>query len=238
LFEETGEGGGPHHAVYIRRAGAPSAVRVGDGFALALSPDANWVVTLPDDDPFRLNLVPLTPGQPRVVSGHGLQYEFARFFPAGDRLLVGGSMAGAPERMFIQPLAGGKPLPLRTDVFLTYPAISPDGQRVAGMDAGGRLVVLPVEGGDPQVIASGVQRAVVHWSRSGNSLLVQSDSIPARLLHVDLQTGQFEPWKELAPSDLAGVSLIWPALVSQDERTVVYSYRQELSELFVADGWR
>jgi len=243
LFEETGEGGGPHHAVYIRRtgvrgAGAPSAVRVGNGFALALSPDANWVVTLPDDDPSRLNLVPLTPGQPRVVSGHGLQYEFARFFPAGDRLLVGGSMAGAPERMFIQSLAGGKPEPLRTDVYLTYPAISPDGQRIAGTDFGSRLVVLPVAGGDPRVIATGIERAVVRWSRSGDSLLVQSDSIPARLLRVDLETGRFKPWKELAPADLAGVSLIWPALVSEDERTIVYSYRQELSELYVADGWR
>ncbi len=238
LFEETGEGGGAHHAVYIRRWGARSAVRVGEGYALALSPDANWVAILPDGDPTTLNLVPLTPGQPRVLSGHGLKYACARFFPAGDRLLVGGSTPGSPERLYVQALDGSKPEPLPANIFIARPAISEDGKRIAGVDNDQRLVVLPVEGREPKVISTGLAQAVVRWSHSGNSFLAQSDDVPASLFRVDVDTGRSKPWKQIAPFDLAGVGLIWPALLSQDERTLVYSFQQKLSELFVVDGWR
>ncbi len=238
LFEETGEGGGAHHAVYIRRSGARSAVRVGDGFAFALSPDANWVVTLPDADPTSLNLIPLTPGQPRVLSGHGLKYACARFFPSGDRLLVGGSLPGGPERLYVQPLDGSKPLPINTDAFVGYPAISEDGKWIAGVDDEQRLLVLPVEGGAPKVIATGLARAALRWNQAGTTLLVQSDSVPAKLLRVDVETGRSKPWKEIAAFDLPGIGLIWPAVLSHDERTLVYSFQQKLSEIFVVDGWR
>ena len=238
LFEETGEGGGPHHAVYIRRAGARGAVRVGEGFALALSPDGNWAVTLPDNDQTVLNLVPLTPGQPRVLSGHGLKYDFARFFPGNDQLLVGGRMGGAGARLYVQKLDGSAPQPLRTAIYLSRPAISPDGKQIAGVDSEQRLMVLPVEGGEPRVVASDFRPTVLDWSRSGGGLLAQSAAVPAALLHVDLQTGHYKNWKEIAPFHLSGVTRIWPAVLSANEGTIVYSYQQVLSELFVADGWR
>src|SRR5579862_169972 len=239
LFEETGEGGGAHHSVYIRRAGSPGAVRVGDGFALALSPDANWVVTLPDQDPGSLNLIPLTPGQPRVLAGHGLEYQFARFMPRGDQLLVGGRLSGGPTRLYLQAINGGKPEPVGVNLYLSNPAVSPDGKQVAGVDSDHRLMVLPLGGGEPRVIATGFSGTVLRWSRSGKSLLAQSSgTVPAALLQVDLESGHSKPWKDIAPFHLTGVSLIWPAVLSEDERTIVYSFQQKLSELFVVDGWR
>jgi hypothetical protein len=62
--------------------------------------------------------------------------------------------------------------------------------------------------------------------------------VPAMLYRVDLETGNCKPWKEIGPPDLANVSKIWPAHLSQDEHTIVYSYPRILSELFVVDGWR
>jgi DNA-binding winged helix-turn-helix (wHTH) protein/WD40 repeat protein len=238
LFEETGEGGGVHHAVYIRRANSRSAVRVGEGFAMAISPDGNWVVTKPDGDQTTLNLVPLTPGEPRTLSGHGLKYNFARFFPSGDRLLVGGSLTGGPARLFVQALDGSAPAPLGANAYLSHPAISEDGKQIAGVDAEQRLVLLPVDGGEPKVITTGFAPTVLRWSHSGKTLLAQADSVPAMLFRVDLETGRYKLWKEIAPFDLAGVSTIWPVVLSQDEHTIVYSFLQNLSELFVVDGWR
>lgn len=238
LFEETGEGGGSHHAVYVRKLGEHSAVRVGEGYGLALSPDANWVVTLPDEDQSKLNLVPLTPGQMRTISGHGLQYEFARFFPSGNRLLVGGSMPGGTARLFVQWLDGGKPEPLQANVYLMHPAISDDSRWIAGVDSDQRLTVVPVDGGEPRVIARGLAHAVLQWSHSGNSLLAQSDAVPASLLRIEVSTGRYKLWRVIGPFDLAGVGTIWPAVLSADDRTLIYSYQQKLSELFVADGWR
>jgi DNA-binding winged helix-turn-helix (wHTH) protein/Tol biopolymer transport system component len=238
LFDETGQGGGAHHAVYIRRANAPGAIRVGEGFGMAISPDGNLVVTKPDGDQTTLNLVPLTPGQPRTLSGHNLKYDFARFFPGGDRLLVGGSLGGRPPRLFVQALDGSGPAPLGASAYFFRPAISADGKQIAGVDAEQRLVVLSVAGGEPKVIATGFTPTVLRWSHSGKTLLAQADSVPATLLRVDVETGRCTPWQEIAPLDLAGVSHIWPAVLSQDEHTIVYSFLRNLSELFVVDGWR
>ena len=41
LFDETGEGGGAGYAVYVRKTDDAPAVRLGDGHALALSPDGS-----------------------------------------------------------------------------------------------------------------------------------------------------------------------------------------------------
>jgi DNA-binding winged helix-turn-helix (wHTH) protein/Tol biopolymer transport system component len=236
LFDETGEGGGTHHTVYVRRRDAPSAMRVGDGYAMALSPDGNAAVTMPDNDQTHLSLVPLTPGQPHTVSGHRLRFDWVRVFPGGHRLLAGGSLSAGPLRLFIQPLDGGEPQPVNTSVYLVQPAISPDGTMIAGVDANHRLVLLSSAGGEAKVIASGFEARVLRWSKSGKSLLVQSGPVPAKVLRVDVATGKSTPWKEIAPSDMAGVSGVFPALLSEDERTMVYSFRRNLSELFVVEG--
>jgi hypothetical protein len=53
LFTETGEGGGTTYGVYLRKTDGSAAIRLGDGYALALSPDGNWVASAP--------LTPLSP---------------------------------------------------------------------------------------------------------------------------------------------------------------------------------
>jgi DNA-binding winged helix-turn-helix (wHTH) protein/Tol biopolymer transport system component len=237
LFDETGEGGGPHHATYIRRTDSASAVRVGDGFAMAISPDGNWAVTMTDNNQASLNLVPLTPGQPRVLSGHGVRYDWVRFFPGGNRLLIGASFSGGPMRLFTQALDGSKPEPLNTSTYLLRPAISPDGTQIAGVDQDQRLVLLSVTGGEGKVIAPNFSPAVLGWSRQSKSLLAQFNSVSAKLLRVDLATGRYKTWKEIVPLDSTGVSVIWPGVLSEDERTFVYSFQRDLSELFVVDGW-
>ena len=113
-----------------------------------------------------------------------------------------------------------------------------DGKQIAGVDAEQRLVVLSVAGGEAKVIATGFAPTVLRWSHSGKTLLAQGTSVPAMLYRVDVETGRYKAWKEIAPFDLAGVSHIWPAVLSQDEHTIVYSYLRNLSELFVVDGWR
>ena len=88
------------------------------------------------------------------------------------------------------------------------------------------------------MIATGFTPTVLRWGHSGKTLLAQADSAPAMLFRVDVETGRCKPLKEIAPLDLTGVSKIWPAMLSQDEHTIVYSFQRNLSELFVVDGWR
>jgi DNA-binding winged helix-turn-helix (wHTH) protein/Tol biopolymer transport system component len=238
LFDETGEGGGPHYSAYVRRADASSAVRIGEGNAMAISPDGKWAITIPDRDRTHLTLVPLLPGVPRTISGGGLQYDWVRLFPDGTRLLAGGNLAGGKLSLFTQTLDGGKPQPLKSSTYLIMPAISPDGKHIAGLDAQRRLAILPVEGGDAKVIPLGFAPWPLRWSGSGTSILVQNaNSVPAVVFRVDIGTGKYEVWKKLSPVDLSGVTSFMPAAISRDEKSYAYSFRRDLSELFIVDGW-
>ena len=238
LFDETGEGGGEHHLVYIRRVNERSAIRVAQGYGMAISPDGNWVVTKSDRDQTNLVFVPVNPGQPRTISGRGLRYDCVRFFPDGKHLLAGGSLPGGRARFFVQALDGSPPQPISTSAYFLRPAISADGKWIAGVDGERRLIIVPAAGGEPRVLDTGFFLTALRWSTSGKTLLAQTDGVPAAVYQVDVETGKYKLWKKLAPLDLANVARVWPALVSEDEKTVVYSFTRNPSDLFVVSGWR
>jgi hypothetical protein len=60
--------------------------------------------------------------------------------------------------------------------------------------------------------------------------------LPAKVYRVDLATGRKEFWKEFMPADPAGVNNLAPILRTPDGKSYVYSYRRELSELYLVDG--
>ncbi len=64
LFEEEGEGGGPNYTVFLRDTDGSPPVKIGEGNAMALSPDAKWVVTRPAKGG-PLKLVPTGAGEAR-----------------------------------------------------------------------------------------------------------------------------------------------------------------------------
>ncbi|MGB6386210.1 MAG: protein kinase, partial [Terriglobales bacterium] len=51
LFGETGEGGGPKYAVYLRKTDGSPAIRLSEGIGLGLSPDGKWALTRPNTVP-------------------------------------------------------------------------------------------------------------------------------------------------------------------------------------------
>jgi hypothetical protein len=55
---------------------------------------------------------------------------------------------------------------------------------------------------------------------------------------VDPSTGKRELWKDLSPSDSAGVYSVAPPRIAPDGKAYVYSYNRILSDLFVAEGIR
>ena len=76
-------------------------------------------------------------------------------------------------------------------------------------------------------LASGEQP--ISWSRDGQFLDVyQPEDLPAKVYKVDLNTGHREFWKQLMPSDPAGVALIGPILMSSDASMYLYGYHRAL----------
>ena len=96
LFTEAGEGGGPNYSVYQRKIGETSAVRLGDGLAITVSPDGKWVIASPP--PLLPNLFFFRPGLarpsllltiPSITAGRGgFQMAAAFFSPARNQVTL------------------------------------------------------------------------------------------------------------------------------------------------------
>jgi hypothetical protein len=65
-----------------------------------------------------------------------------------------------------------------------------------------------------------------------------SDEIPAKIYRVEVLDGRRQLVHPLAPSDAAGLWNIWPALITPDGKSYVYSDYRVLSELYLANGLR
>jgi hypothetical protein len=181
--------------------------------------------------------MPLGEGAPTELPPTGLEYQWARYFPDGRRLLALANEPGQPLRLFVQPL-DGKPVAITPPGTVRNVAISSDGETVALLAADGQLMMYPTSGeGGGRRVSIGEPLAPLLWI--DDWLYVQHigayTQIPTRLSRLHLPTGRLEPWLEVGPTDLLGVNAITKVMVSQDTRTVVFNYRRVLSELFVAE---
>ena len=173
-----------------------------------------------------------------MLSGRGLKYNWARYFPDGQHLLVAGNFPGKPLRLFVQPVNGGEPAPLNPDVYLNWASISPDGKQIAGCQDG-KTVLLQASGGQPRPLPIPFSSVPLRWSADGKALFVSQLNRLAsmRIFRFDFATSQCRLWKEVTPSDRVGLAGILDLSISADERSFAYSYMRVLSELFVVTGW-
>lgn len=77
------------------------------------------------------------------------------------------------------------------------------------------------------------------WTPDGRWLFVQrSNTLPARVDRIDVQTGERRLWKEIMPADPTGVMGILAVIPTPDGRAYAYSYHSLLQTLYLAEGLR
>ena len=247
LFDEEGEGGGTSRAgrifytVYMRSTDGSPAVRLGEGSAVAISPDGRWVVTQNQDRPAQCVLLPTKAGEPKPLTSDAINHTWARWFPDGKRVIFSGSEPSHSSRLYVQDVAGGKPQAITPEgVDVTAFAISPDGHSVAAVGPDQKAYLYPVAGGQPRAIpgfSPGDQP--IRWSDDRDSLFVSpSGEMPAGIYRLNVTTGERTLLKQLMPSDPAGVERIYPILITPDGKTCVYGYHRALSDLYSVEGLR
>jgi len=247
LFDEEGEGGGTWKSgklsftVYIRGTNGSPPVRLGEGAAVALSPDGRWVITQNQDTPAQYVLLPTRAGESKLLTNDAINHLWARWFPDGKRFLSSENEAGHGVRLYVQDITGGKPQAITPEgVDVAAFAISPDGQRVAGVGPDQKGYLYSAAGGQPRLIpgfSSGAQP--INWTEDGRSLFIYTlGEAPAQVYRLDITTGQKTLWKQLMPSDPAGVEHIGPILITPDGKTFVYGYHRTLSDLYLVEGLR
>ena len=235
LFTALGAVGGSGGAVYIRGTDGSPAKRLGDGQALALSPDGKSVLARVEGSPNRLLLIPTGPGQPRQMGNAALDgYYAAGFYPDGAKIWFNGSEPGHKGRCFVQPLDGGEARPL-TPEGLPGRGIRPGGaqmlvhDRVSGdfllfdlTDGGTHAIPGPREGG----------RAGPMEHRWERPLRARAGSTRRRVQ--DRRRHGEENGVDSTGTTISDVK----ALASGDGRTWVYGYQRWLSDLVVVEGLR
>ncbi|HTO89425.1 MAG TPA: protein kinase [Thermoanaerobaculia bacterium] len=242
LFDEEGEAGGANYTVYLRKADGSPPVRLGEGNALALSPDAKWALSIlpTPDSPFRL--LPTGTGEHRDISVPGISTEqAATWFPDGQRILFAGAESGHRDRLYVQSIEGGAPRPITPEgITAALPgfAITPDGKFVAAIGADHKGMLYPVDGGAARPIPGLEEKEFpLRFSPDGRTLyLWKRGDVPARVTKLDIESGKREVWKNLLPADPAGVERISNVLVTPDGKGYAYCYARLLSDLFVVEG--
>jgi len=239
LFTEEGEGGGPNYSVYQRKIGETSAVRLGDGRAISVSPDGRWVITSLPSPPAQLLLLPTGPGEAKPLTHDSINHSQAKWLPDGRRFLFSGKEPGHAARIYLQDLSGGKPTPISPEgIDPLVLVLSPDGQQVVGIGPDEKAYSYPVAGGEPRAVP-GIElgEQPLEWSADAKAIYVyKPGDLPAKVYRLDLSTGHKTLWKELMPSDSAGVSRIGPILLTTDGKSCLYGYHRILSDLYLVEG--
>jgi Tol biopolymer transport system component len=99
----------------------------------------------------------------------------------------------------------------------------------AGPDAPGRPVPAAAVGDVP-----------IQWSADGRSIYMRraGDSIDrkTRIFRVDLETGRWELWKEIALAETTGASVGAVVYMTPDGKSYAYAISRNLSQLYLAEG--
>jgi hypothetical protein len=240
LFDEQGAIAGSNgYPIYLRPSDGSPAALLGQGASFDLSRDGRWALTAPFPKSDELILLPTGPAAPRPLGKPGLNYQWARFFPDGHRLLATANEPGRGPRLFVQEVSGGKPRAISPEGVTAFGSpISPDGRSVAATGPDRRIAIYSVEPSEPKPIPGLEPDEVpILWTPDSRALYTWKPSeMPARVFTVDVTTGRRELWKEILPPDPAGILGIWPILITSDGKSYAYSYRRVLGDLFVADG--
>jgi Tol biopolymer transport system component len=238
LFTEGGEGGGPGYSVYVRATDGSPAVRLGEGFGQALSPDKKWAIAIqrPATDP-QLVAYPTGAGEARVFPREGLSVLNACWFPDGKKLLFTANEPGRGPRLYERDFAGGKPRALTPEGYRGLRVVSPDGKWAVVTGPDRKTYLYPLAGGEPTVV-SGVEvnEVVAGAASDSRSIYVyRRGEIPTNVSRLDVTTGQRQPWRSLAPADTGGVSDPSP-LTAPSGDSYIYNYNRTLSDLYLVEG--
>ncbi len=247
LFDEEGGGGsldysksgGLSYAVYVRKTDGSPAVLLGPGGAVALSPDGKWVISQTQDSPSQLHLLPTGAGEPRTLTNDNISHSWAHWFPDGKRILFTGNEPGKGVKLYVYDLASGQSRPISEEgINGNAFVISTDGQLVAGIGPDQKSYLYPTAGGNP-VLIPGLNpgEQPITWSADNTSIYVyQPGELPASVYRVDVHSGKRTLWKQLMPSDPAGVETIGPIIMTADAKMCVFGYHRMLADLYLVEG--
>ncbi len=256
LFIYKGPGAQENYDVLLRPTERGSFVRLGRGWAEALSPDGQWAAAvLWGNAAFgagsagsnvaadSIVLLPTAAGEPRTIPLPELWIIRAvAFHPDRRRVIFDAAERGKPERLWVREIEGSAAAhPISPPGFMAYTSdfLSPDGHWAVVSDTQERLWLVPVEGGEPKRIPGAEDgEAFAGWTGDGRAIHVSRYAEKLEIHRVDLSTGTRKLWKEAFLPDAAGAQQPYAVIVARDAEAWAAGYQSLLGELHLVDGLR
>ncbi len=242
LFSDVGQSG--RRGVYLRRTDGSPPKRLADGYARALSPDGQFLLSSNPPDP-QIFLVPTGPGQPKLIDTPGLRSGGRMgFFPDGRSIWLMAEDRTQGRRAWVQNLDGGKPRPV-TPPGVGGTMLSRDGRYLCARAADGDWYLYPTDGTETHKVVGllpgeepiqSTPDGKLLYVRGGGELRPVDSVIPARVYRLDPRTGRRELWKEIRPVNPSAGGGIGTIFFSADGKTCIYTHHRYSSELFLVEG--
>src|SRR5439155_27278923 len=133
-----------------------------------------------------------------------------------QHIVISGNEPGHGSKLFIVDLAGRVLRSIGPEgTFYQSNAVSPDGSRVAALDAEQRLTIYRTDDGAATIVPGvATDERPLGWSADGAELFVLAPGLPSKVSRLKVTTGARTPWRELMPPDPTGVVRIFPVLVT------------------------
>jgi Tol biopolymer transport system component len=235
------------HDLFVWHLDGSPAVRLGQYYGRSLSPDGRWALALPSGQysSDHLVLVPTGAGEPRELRHAAIpSLTSAAWFPDGKRIAVV-TNEGTRGRLFLWDIdMSAPPRALSPAGEIGGLVVSPDGRSVVASVAGTGLMLYPVDGSPSGPVRGGAAHdEPLRWSVDGRWLFVRRAAFQVHTIRVwidriDMVAGNREPWKELTPTDPAGVRAIGAVHITPDGKSYVYALYATLGDLYLAEGLR
>ena len=104
--------------------------------------------------------------------------------------------------------------------------VAPDGLVVTASRTGAALSLYPLDGGSPRPVPGGrPDDRPPRWSADGKWLFVRRGrAMPAIIERLEVATGRRLPWKQLMPTDRAGLLGIAGVAITPDGASSAYTF--------------
>jgi eukaryotic-like serine/threonine-protein kinase len=232
-------------AIYLRKTDGSPAVSLGEGRALALSPDGERVLASRAGPPAQLVVLPAGAGETVVMKTPGFEsFGAGSFLPDGQRVLFNGTETGHKPRLYVMRIDGTEIRPMTAENVelpeLMIKSVSPDGKFVVAVDGtkGWAVFSIAAAGNSPPIEIVGLppEFMPMGWTEDSRSLYIESDSEKApQVFRLDWRTGKKEFVREIKQPDTTGIA-VSNILLTPDGKGWVYSCMRRLSELYLVEG--
>jgi serine/threonine protein kinase len=239
LFHEGGKGGGSMGTIFLRKTDGSPAVRLGEGYGVALSPDQKWVLANTPSNPPRSSLIPTGAGEVIELKPSGIENFVPMGFAADSRRVVFlANEPGHQARFFLFDPASAKLLPL-TPEGARIGAVTPDGKFLMFRSNKPLPDLVPLDTASPTREIKGLQpaeRPILVTDDGKVALIVSPNGLTATVYRLHLDTGERQLVRTLEMHDPTGGFGITRVAATPDGQSFAFNTLRDLSELYLLQG--